>query len=306
MKILLTGAAGQFAQVVAQRLSADHLVVGIDVRALPPGRVFPGEFQQVKRYNHRRVAEVFRRHQPRKLIHLGVRGVTARGLSQGYTQNVLGTRHLLAMAERYGVRSVLAMTSFHVYGAHQHNPVNIGEDAPLRASQLFPELVDVVELDHALTTFMWRNRNIATIVLRPCNIIGPSLRNRMTRLLASERCPKLVGFDPMMQFLHEQDAARAVLKAARSGSWGVYNVAGEGAIAWSHAIQLAGGEPLRLPHFVAYPVVGVLSRLRLVFPKHLMDYFRYPAVIDDSAFRLDFDFQPKYSTVETLRSVSGR
>lgn len=305
MKLLITGAAGQLSRMVARLLAQDHEVVGLDVRQEPKGvSAFPGTFISVKRYDHRSVAEVFRQHRPRRLVHLGVRGVDARSRDDyGYTQNVLGTRNLLAQAEKHGVRSVVALSTFHVYGAHQHNAVGIKEDAPLRASQIFPELVDAVELDHAVTTFMWRKRDIPTIVLRPVSIVGPALNNRMTRLLRSPRCPMLFGFDPMIQFLHEADAARAIVTAVHSRASGVYNVSGEGVVAWSHAIALAGGRPMKLPHVLAYPIIGLLSRMRLVFPKHLMDYFRYPVIVDDAAFREDFDWEPQHSTVDTLRAV---
>ena len=81
------------------------------------------------------------------------------------------------------------------------------------------------------------------------------------------------------------------------------DVAGEGAVPWSAAIRLSHGTRIRVPHVLAYPIVGSLARWRLLFPKHLMDYFRYPTVISDDLFRKDFGYQPQYNSVETLRSV---
>lgn len=305
--ILVTGAAGPLARLVADQLAAEADLVGADVRPLPPDGSFPGPFYQAY-YTQRKIDDVFRRHRPDVVVHLGrIRGTELESFHHRFTQNVLGTRHLLDQALRFGVKRIVVLSTYHVYGAHQHNHIHIGEDEPLRASQIFPELADAVELDHAATAFLWRHRKVETVVLRPCNIVGPSLNNMISRLLRSgRRVPVLLGYDPMMQFLHELDAARAIAMAVRKErAWGVYNVAGEGVVPWSHAIRLAGAEPVPVPHLLAYPLVGMLARWRLVFPKHLMDYFRYPTVIDDDAFRADFGFAPALTTVKTLRSVRG-
>jgi UDP-glucose 4-epimerase len=304
--ILITGAAGQLARTVAARLSQKAELLGADVRPLSPGDPFPGEFHQV-RYTQRKMDDIFRRHRPEVLVHLGrIRGTEESSLSQRYTQNVLGTRRLLELCLRHGVKRAVVLSTFHVYGAHQHNHVHIREDEPLRASQIFPELSDAVELDHAATSFLWRYRRVETVVLRPANIVGPGLHNMISRLLRARACPLLLGYDPMMQFLHEVDAARAIELAVQKGGWGVFNVAGEGAVPWSHAIKLAQAEPIPVPHFVAYPLVGLLARWRLLFPKHLIDYFRYPVVIDDEAFRTEHGYAPSLTTVEALRSVGER
>ncbi|HBP19762.1 MAG TPA: hypothetical protein DEA08_18475, partial [Planctomycetes bacterium] len=146
---------------------------------------------------------------------------------------------------------------------------------------------------------------VETLVLRPANIVGPSLNNMISRLLRARAVPRLLGYDPMLQFLHERDCARAICLAVNSKRWGVYNVAGEGAVPWSKAIKLADAVPMPIPHFLAYPMVGSLAALRLIFPKHLMDYFRYPTVISDDLFREDFGYRPQYDSVETLASVTS-
>ena len=81
----------------------------------------------------------------------------------------------------------------------------------------------------------------------------------ISRLLRSRVAPVLLGYDPTMQFIHEQDCARAIELAVLNKGWGVFNVAGEGVVPWSHAIRLAGAEPLPVPHLLAYPLVGMLA-----------------------------------------------
>ena len=305
--ILITGASGGLAGILVDMLTDDFRLVGVDPRPMPAGRNFPGVFHQVD-YTHRRMAEIFRRTKFEALIHLGrIRASDRASANTRYKTNVLGTRNLLDLSRRYGVGRLIVFSTYHVYGAHIHNHVHIREHEPLRASQTFPELVDAIELDHAATTFMWQHREVRTLILRPVNVVGARINNTITQLLRGEVCPKLLGFDPLMQFIHEKDIARALRLSLDAAKSGIYNIMGEGAIPWSKAIELAGAVPLPLPHFLVYPVLGAAQRLtNFPFPKHLVDYFRYPTVVDDAGFQTDFGYKPAVSTVDAIRSINER
>lgn len=305
MKVLLTGAAGQLARLVALSLAErGHEVIGMDLRPTRH-RDFPGPFERVKRYDHRTVAEVFRSRAPQVLLHLGIRaGGFQAEARQRYTQNVLGTRHLLELCRTYGVRRAVVFGTYHVYGAHPNNPTFLREDAPLRAVQNFPELLDAVELDHTVTNFLWRHKDqVPTVLLRPVNLAGPHLRNQVTTLLRGRVCPRLYGFNPMQQFLHESDMVRLLVDLVPGEESAVYNVCGEGAVPWRRAIEIAGSRAMPLPHPIAYPAVRLLARLNVAFPEHLMDFFRYPVIISDELLRSRYAWQPRVSVVDTLRSI---
>jgi UDP-glucose 4-epimerase len=305
-KILVTGAAGGLASVVVHRLADDYDLVGVDPRAMRSGaREFPGEFHQVD-YRQRKMADVFRKHRFHALLHLGRVPVTARARkSLRYNLNVLGTRSLLDLSLKFGVKNVVVFSTFHVYGAHQHNHLQITEEDPLRASQIFSELSDAVELDNASTMFLLRYRErIRTVILRPANVVGHLIQNQISQLLRGQYCPVLLGYDPMMQFVHESDVAEALILALASDRAGIYNVAGEGVIPWSHAVRAAGSIPVPVPHLLAYPAFALASQIGVYrFPKHLIDYFRYPTIISDKAFREEMGFAPGVTTMEALRSI---
>ena len=302
-KILITGAAGGLANTVVHRLAKKYELIGVDPRPISRGHEFPGTFYEID-YRKRKMADVFRMHQFHALLHLGRVPVTADVRdSARFNLNVLGTRSLLDLSLKYSIKNIIVVSTFHVYGAHQHNHLYITEDDPLRASQTFPELSDAVELDNVSTAFLLRHRDLRTIILRPVNIVGPKINNTISKILRGKRCPFLLGYDPLQQFVHEDDLAQAFELSLESDKGGVYNVAGEGVIPFSHAIRLAGGTPLPIPHFLGYPAVGLLQHLGLKFPKHLLDYFRFPTVISDEQFRKDFRYQPLVSTVDALHSI---
>jgi UDP-glucose 4-epimerase len=117
----------------------------------------------------------------------------------------------------------------------------------------------------------------------------------MSRLLRNRHVPYLMGFDPMMQFMDEEDVAKAIVLATEKDNVsGVYNIAGPSAIPWKKAIELVHKKAIPVPHYLAYPLVHHLTSFGVGFPMHLMDYFRYPVIITDKKFRQDTDFQPEF------------
>ena len=301
--LLITGASGGLARIISRLLTDEYQLVGVDPRPLQHRWKFPGEFFQVD-YGHRKMAEIFRQHRFDALLHLGrIRVTTRTSLGFRFRLNVLGTQNLLKLARKHGIEHLVTLSTYHVYGAHDTNHFHITEDEPLRAAQSFPELSDAVEMDHAATTFLWKYSDIRSVVLRPVNIIGPRIRNTISQLLRRAYTPTLLGYDPLIQFIHERDMARAIMLALKSERSGIYNVAGQGLIPYTSAVRLSGGVPLPLPTPVAYPFVRTINKFGVPFPEHLVDYFRYPTVLSDEAFRTDFKFEPQYTTLEALRSL---
>ena len=62
----------------------------------------------------------------------------------------------------------------------------------------------------------------------------------------------MLGFDPRLQFCHEDDATEVLLRAATESHPGVYNVAGDGVVYLSQCIRLSGRIPVSLPTPVAW------------------------------------------------------
>jgi UDP-glucose 4-epimerase len=302
-RILITGAAGGLAEVVAATLKDKYELYGVDPRPMPEGRSFPGKFFQID-YRQRRMADLFRLHEFDSLVHLGRVPSQARvRKTQRFNLNVLGTRSLLELSLKYKVKSVIVLSTFHVYGAHQHNHLYITEDDPLLASQTFPEVIDAVELDNVSVAFSLRNPKVRTVILRPTNIIGLQIKNQISTYLRSKVCPLLLGYDPMWQFVHERDMANAVLLALEGKKSGIYNVAGEGVIALSHAVRLTGATAIPVPSFLSGTVLNAFKLAGQNFPRHLVDFFKYPVVISDKNFRKDFAYEPSTNTADALREL---
>lgn len=298
--ILITGAAGALAQQVIDQLRDTCDLVAVDFRE----QVYLGD--DIPSYcidfNKRVFEDLFRRYQFDGVIHMGRIMSSQLTRMRRYNANVLGTQKLLDLSHKYGIKRVVVLSTFHVYGAVAYNPALIDESAPLKSAGLSADLVDSVELENLANIYLWRYPELNITILRPCNIVGPGVRNSISTLLSSERVPVLAGFSPMMQFIHIADMADAIVLAYKKPIRGVYNVAPQDWVAFQHALKLCGCKRIPVPSIPPMIPRMILSTLKLKsFPSYLMAFFKYPVVIDGRSFVNDFGFEPKRPLKEIFR-----
>lgn len=302
-KILITGASGGLAQIVAESLSKKAEIIGIDVRPMRVDASFAGRFLHLD-YRSKKVEDLFKTESFTHFLHLGrlPTSVEARA-TQRFNTNVLGTRALLDWCSKYNVDDLAVLSSFHVYGAHQYNPLYLTEKDPLLATATHPQISDVVELDNLAVNYSLRNPDKRVSILRPVNIVGLRIQNHITNYLRNPVCPTLLGYDPAMQFIHETDFDCAIQLVLDKKLSGIFNIAGEGLVPISKAIQLVGSHSIPIPEFLSGGLLKGFGLAGYNFPRHLVDFFKYPAVISDHNFRAATGFSPKVNLQNTLYSI---
>jgi UDP-glucose 4-epimerase len=116
--------------------------------------------------------------------------------------------------------------------------------------------------------------------------------------------PVLLGFDPMVQVIHERDIAEAILRALAPGVRGIFNVTGPGELPLSAILRELGRRTLPIPHPLAKPVWSLAFRLGMSsFPVAEFDFIRYVCMVDGSRAERELGFRPQYSLRETIRAV---
>jgi UDP-glucose 4-epimerase len=301
--ILITGIAGSLAQLCAQKLAEQgYEIVGVDYRPRPLNLVSDIKFYRAN-YNKRLIEDIFRRHLPQKVLHLGRVGNLKSDRLKRFDLNVVGSAKIMELCLKHRVQRLVVLSTFHIYGAHPHNPIPISEDDPLRAALRFPQLSDAVQLDNLATTWIYRNRATRSVILRPCNIIGPNIRNAISSYLRQSHLNYLLGFNPMWQFIHQTDMVRALLLASASDTIGVYNVAGGPSVPVAQAFSWSQGLVTPIPSSLA----SLLLRLRRhsSIPPYFLDFLKYPCVIVDTAFQKKFGYQAEIGTQEAIQSSAG-
>jgi len=309
--LLITGVCGGVGRVLLRQVLAattDWNVVGIDKRNWVLDTPARFEFRRV---DMRRGAaeDVVRTVRPDAIVHLAFISDQSVSRDRRHLVNVQGTQRLLEWCARYEVPKVVLLSRATVYGARPDNASLIPEDMPLRLGAAYSELSDLVEFDHLARSWMWEHRETDLVLLRPVNIVGPNVREGMLyRYLSGDPVMTALGFDPMMQLLHEDDAIGAIRCALRADEGrGIYNVAGPGALPLSVLLRELGRRRLPVPH----PLLSVADRFAFLLgwsklPSHAIDFLRFPCVVDGSRIRRELGFQPTRSLGETIAAIPGR
>lgn len=291
--VLVTGAAGSLAKRVIARLHGKYQVVAVDFRQkVETDADIPS--YKVEMFK-RGFEDIFRNHKIDAVLHIGRIFAHESSRQNRYNANVLGSKHLFDLCRKYKVGQVLVHSTYYVYGASPYNPALLDEEAPLKASGVTADLVDSVELESLAKIHMWRYPELNMTILRPCNVLGPGVRNSMSLLLSRPLTPVLMGFSPLMQFLHVDDMADAMFTAFEKNKPGIYNVAPDDWVAYQEAVSQCGCKKLPLlsiPPVLPKLISGLLN-WNSFFPPYLINYFKYPVIIDGKLFRETFDWKPK-------------
>ena len=300
--VLITGIAGGLAQAAARVLLAEgHQVIGVDYRAvqtpLPTG--LTGLTVCRAHYNKTMIEDLFRHNRLDAVFHLGRTGSFKESAGKRFDLNVVGSQKIMNLCVQHGVKSLVVLSTFHIYGADPANHIPIAEDEPLRAGLEFPQIADAIQMDNMATTWVYRHPEVRTTVLRATNIIGPTVRNTMSEFLRRPRVPYLLGFNPMSQFVHEDDMVRAILAVWRSEQRGIFNVGGPAIIPWRTALELCRSRTFPIPWPLTHFAVELFGRL----PYYLINFFRYPCVISDRALREATGWSPQIPIEDTMWST---
>lgn len=298
MKVLIPGMAGHVARQVALRLhEKGHQVLGIDSR---PWVDRPRGVQLHQIDLRKRGAEdVFRTFKPDTVVHLGtVSALSAMG-EERYRINLGGTQAVFEHAQTYGAQHALFVGRHTFYGAGADTALYHTESEPPQALASFPELADLVAADLYAQTAIWRMPALKTTVLRLCYTLGPSGHGTLAKFVRGSRVPMILGFDPLFQFLHESDAADAIVAAVEQRPVGVYNVAGPQPLPLSAIARELGRTAVPVPEPLVKLLLGRFGLPDL--PSGALTHIKYPIVIDARAFQKSTGFRHHFDELETLR-----
>ncbi len=300
---VITGISGRLGQLLARQLHRlpGERVIGVDRR---PFARKPSDVEHYRIDIRRKACEdLFRTHRVDVIYHLGVMHDPRKDTGEHHTWNILGTKQILEFAHRYNVPKVVVLSTGDVYGPQSDNPAYIGEDAPLLGAQRFAGMRDLTAVDMFAQSYFWKYPELETVVLRPVHILG-AVKNAVSNYLRLPRMPLLLGFDPMVQVLHEEDAVAALMAAARPGIRGVFNVVGPEALPLRKLAELAGKPTIEVPHLVMPGVAKRLFQLRITdFPAAELDYIRYAATLDGQRLRELTRWQHVYSAESAVQAA---
>ncbi|MCP4502320.1 MAG: NAD-dependent epimerase/dehydratase family protein [Deltaproteobacteria bacterium] len=296
--MLVTGAAGGLGRLVCRMLHRDFEVIAVDRRPFPDR---PKDVTHLRVDIRRKSAQKeVRKHKPDAIVHLGVMH-NPHKKGGAFHFNLEGTTQLLRMAEKLEVRKLIFLSTANLYGPSATTSGFMTEEAPLLAGGRSPEIRDLISLDMMIQSFFWKRPETETVILRPVHIIGAHLKNAPSIYLSKDTIPTLMGFDPMLQLIHESDVVRAISKALQPGSRGVFNITGGTGAPLSRVIQARNKKQLPMPGPLFKRFLRRAFSYRLTnFPPSEIVHLKYSCLVDDDRAKKELGFQAETSLSNAL------
>jgi len=303
--VLVTGVSRYLGGRFAKLLSTDpevERVIGVDVIP-PPHDIGETGFVRADIRNPV-VGRIIEHAGVDTVVHMSVIAtpLAAGGRVSMKEINVIGTMQLLAACQRSpSLRRLVVKSTSAVYGSSPRDPALFSEDLVGQVPPRNGWGKDSVEVEGYVRGFSRRRPDVDVVTLRLANLIGPAIRTPMTDYFALPVIPTVLGFDPRLQFLHEDDGLEALRLAALGDMSGVVNVAGDGVISLSQAARFAGRPTAPIPPVMS-GAVGVLYRRAGMtdFSREQIRYLTFGRGLDTTRMRKLLGLQPDYTTREAF------
>jgi UDP-glucose 4-epimerase len=304
--VTVTGAASFLGTNLVGLLEEDERVariVAIDIKPPQTGgrktRYYEVDFTQPTA--EARLSEIFAAERTDTLVHLAFLASPSHGIAVAHELESVGTRHVLVAARHAHVRKVVMWSQTVLYGANPSNPNFLTEKHPLRATATEPFYADKIEAEAEATRFAQKVPGAIVTVLRTAPILGPTIHNYVTRYLSRKFVPTMMGFDPLVQFVHEIDAIAAFKLAIDREHAGVFNIVADGVLPLSTVIKLAGRLAVPVPHPIAQTLGAAMWLAHMSeAPPTFMTHLRFLCVADGEKAKEKMGFRPAYTTREAV------
>jgi UDP-glucose 4-epimerase len=303
-RILLTGLSTYWGGRLAQALERDpavEAIIGVDRRP-PKVELHRTEFVRVHDSHSliRRIVEAAEIDTvvDTRLVVDSI--VTTPRLA--HENNLMGTTNVLAACGGAGnpVRKLVFKSSAGYYGSEQDDPAFFTEDMERPHPPQAPIERDIVEAEGAVRAFADRHPHVTVTVLRFASALGPALRTSLSHLFGLPAIPAILGFDPRLQFIHEDDIAGCLEHAVRHDLPGVYNGGGDGVLVLSEVAGL-----LAKPLLPLLPPVGtglaasVMRRAGIRISSETLALLRYGRALDNRRLKAT-GYRYRYTSREAV------
>ena len=219
-----------------------------------------------------------------------------------HENNVIGTMNILAACSGRDttVKKFVFKSSSHYYGAEQDDPAFFTESMRRPHPPRTPVERDIVEAEAAVNDFADKQPDTCVTILRCPNVLGPDVPTGLRDLTSLPFVPGILGFDPRIQVVHEDDVANALVYVTENDLEGVYNVAADGVLALSEIAGLLGKPFLPfLPPWGTGLALAPLRRLGVNVPPELMNLLRFGRGLDNRKLKAT-GFAYRYTTREAV------
>ncbi len=308
--IAVTG-GGFKAKQILQMLDQDHhfnKVISLDFK---PSKV---QLERTKFYKldltenlaDIHLAEILKKENIDTLIHTAFPITPPRNLSLAHEIISVGSMYICNAAAAANIKKLMVTTTTDIYGAFADNPNYLTEEHPIRAFRLSSFLKDKCDAEKEFLRFSKKHPETIVTILRPCTIMGPHVDSFKTKYFNLPIIPTILGYDPLMQFIHEDDFIESVRLSLNKNCSGIYNIVGQGVLPLSKIIALSGKFTIPCSFIVLKALVQPLWYLDLLpAPASYINYLKYLCVAAGDKAEQELGFKAKYTTKDAFLSFVG-
>jgi UDP-glucose 4-epimerase len=309
--VALTGARSFLGEALIRKLEEDRRyvkVLAVDIRR-PEIPVTKTRFHKIDLTlpnADAEVAQVLKREGVDTVVHLAYLSKPTHNYAWAHELEAIGSLHVLNACAACKVHKVVQWSLTALYGPASTNPNYLRENRRVEGVQSSRFFSDKLEAERLVRRYRSENPTAVVTVLRTAAILGRRCNNYVSQYFSLPMVPVLLGYDPLVQLLHEDDAVTAFKLAVDGDFNGDYNIAGEGVLPLSTALALSGKLTVALPHVLAYPLAKVLWMTQVLdVAPGFLDFLRYLCVADPDKARQEMGFSPEHDIREILTDFAG-
>jgi len=251
----------------------------------------------------RRLVEIFEEEGVDVVIHAAFFTDPRRDAAYSHELESIGTLHLAAAAAAGGVRHLVVRSFTAVYGARGQNPNFLTEERRPDPGGGLSWVRDKMEAEEHAFSFARRYPGLGVSVLRLAPLMGPGVHTFYSRIFSKRVVPVVLGYDPLVQLLHPEDALDAVDAVLARGASGILNIVPSDSMTLLTALHLSDKLTVPVPHPLAHPLADFWWGAGVgEAPGGFVDYARFPFVADGEKARRELGFSARYSSRDALQA----
>lgn len=247
------------------------------------------------------LAEILKNENCDTLIHTALPASPLKNVDYSHELIAIGSYYIFNACHAAKVRKVVMSTTTDVYGAFPTNPNFLTEDMPLKGHLQDKMLADRIDAEKQAHLFQKKNPESVLTIFRHCTILGPNIDTYKTRYLKRPMLLTMLGYDPLIQFVHVDDVIRAFIKIVEEDHRGVFNFTADGVLPLSRIVELSGAVAVPVTPRLFKSVVQFLWNLDISpAPASLANFLRFLCVADNQKFKRIVGYKPQYNSKETF------
>ena len=305
MNVLITGAAGYIGQQLVKLLleQQKHHVIAADIRDVSPFEHHENLTYVRLDVRSKEADTILKEYEVDVVVHLA--SIVTPGKKSNrefeYSVDVLGTKNILKACVKSGVKRIVISSSGAAYGYHSDNPDWLEETSAIRGNEEFAYSYHKRLVEEMLSDYRELHPELEQTIFRIGTILGETVNNQITNLFEKQMLIGIAGSNSPFVFIWDKDVVQCFAQAIDHEQYGIYNLAGDGALTVDELGILLNKRVVKIPASVVKSGLFLLKRLGLSqYGEEQVGFLRYRPVLSNEKLKKEFGYVPMKTSLEVF------